>query len=181
MAGSIRLKREPNVWELRIFVGRDNRDRVRHKHVTYRGTRRQAELELARLVIAQTEKPSPITEGPRRWGPRRWGPTTTVNDAIAAWEDNGWDDLSPKTVRGYENTWRIHIEKSIGKEHIASLGTYEVERYYRSLKAKGAKRPTIVQVRAVLHRSCRLARKWSGGLLPDPITDAELPVYTLTE
>lgn len=176
MAGSIRLKREPNIWELRIFLGRDNRGRVRHKHVAFRGTRRQAELELARLVIAQTEKPAPVSEGPQRWGP-----STTVNDAIQAWKDNGWEDLSPKTTRGYENTWRIHIEQSIGRERIASLGTYEVERYYRRLKAKGAKRPTVVQVRAVLHRSCRLARKWSGGLLPNPITDAELPVYTLAE
>lgn len=68
-------------------------------------------------------------------------PATTVNKAIQAWKDNGWDDLSPKTVMGYENTWRIHIEKSIGKERIATLGTYEVESYYRRLKAKGVKRP----------------------------------------
>lgn len=56
---------------------------------------------------------------------------------IAAWRDNGWDDLSPKTVRGYESTWRVHIRDGIGRRRIAALGTYDIERFYRSLKTQG--------------------------------------------
>ncbi|HVB00399.1 MAG TPA: hypothetical protein VNE42_03955 [Acidimicrobiales bacterium] len=99
MARSIRLKREPDVWELRILIGRDNQGPVRHRQFTFKGTRRRAELELARLIVKQSETPALIAEGPTRWGP-----TTTAKDAIQAWKDNGWDDLSPKTVRGFENT-----------------------------------------------------------------------------
>src|SRR5204863_252264 len=110
-----------------------------------------------------------------------WGATTTVNDAIAAWRDNGWDDLSPKTVRHYESLWRVHIEGSIGRRRIASLGTYDVERYYRSLKAQGLSAATVRQVKAVLHRSCRLVHKWSGGSLPNPAADADLPTWGLDE
>jgi integrase len=40
---------------------------------------------------------------------------------------------------------------------------------------------TVRQVRAILHRSCRLARKWSGGTLPNPIAGTELPDWTLAE
>jgi hypothetical protein len=32
-----------------------------------------------------------------------------------------------------------------------------------------------------MNRACRLARKWSGGVLPNPIADSELPKWTLDE
>ncbi len=89
---------KPGSWELRVYVGRDAEERVRHRHVSFKGSRRQAERELARLVAEQGARPAPVPEGPVRWGP-----TTTVNDAIAAWRDNGWEDLSPKTSRHYES------------------------------------------------------------------------------
>src|SRR6202035_3333525 len=31
----------------------------------------------------------------------RWGDSTTINEALEAWSDNGWQDLSPTTVRHY--------------------------------------------------------------------------------
>ena len=109
MAGSARLIRGDDVWELRVFVGRDSRGRVRHLHRTFRGSRRAAEHELARLIAAQDAVPAPVPEEPIRWGP-----TTTLNDAIKAWTENGWEDLSPKTRRDYESTWERHIKSSIG-------------------------------------------------------------------
>ncbi|MGH9089152.1 MAG: tyrosine-type recombinase/integrase [Acidimicrobiales bacterium] len=36
-------------------------------------------------------------------------------------------------------------------------------------------------MKAVLHRACRLARKWSGGTLPNPAADADLPTWRLDE
>jgi len=33
----------------------------------------------------------------------------------------------------------------------------------------------------MIHRACKLARKWSGGALPNPAADAELPAYTFHE
>ena len=33
----------------------------------------------------------------------------------------------------------------------------------------------------MLHRACRLARRWSGNVLPNPIEDTELPTWTLDE
>lgn len=176
MAGSLRLVKKPNVWELRVYLGRDASGRVRHKHRTFRGSKRAAEVELARLVLEQVDAPAASTTGPVLWGP-----DTTVNDAIRAWQANGWEDLSPKTTMGYESTWHRHIEATIGRERIARLGTYDVERYFRRLKADGTGRSTLLQIRAILHRSCRLARKWSGGTLPNPVADAELPTWTLAE
>lgn len=177
MAGSLRqVPGKAGTWELRVYLGRDAEGRVRHRSARFHGSRRQAERELARMVAEQETSPSPPLEEPREWGS-----STTVNDAIAAWRDNGWDDLSPKTARHYESIWRVHIEGSIGRRKIATLTTYDVERFYRSLKAQGSSQPLVRQVKAVLHRSCRLAQKWSGGRLQNPAADADLPVWRLEE
>src|SRR3984957_8511777 len=177
MAGSLRaVTGKPNTWELRIYLGRDSEGRIRHRHATVHGTRRFAERELARLVAEQDAGPVAIPEAPKEWGP-----TATVNDAIAAWRENGWEDLSPKTRGRYESCWEVHIRQSIGRRRIDSLGPYEVERYFRELKAKGLSEGSVRMIRAVVHRACRLARRWSGNVLPNPIGDTELPTWRLDE
>jgi len=175
VAGSMRQVGR-DTWELRVYLGRDSEGRVHHRHARFRGSRRQAERELARMVAEQEARPAPALEEPRLWGP-----STTVNDAISAWRDNGWEDLSPKTARHYESIWRVHIFASIGRRGISSLTTYDVERFYRSLKAAGLSQATVRQVKSVLHRACRLAQKWSGGSLHNPAADADLPVWRLEE
>jgi integrase len=176
MAGSLRLVRGDDVWELRVYLGRDSRGRVRHLHRTFEGSRRAAERELARFVTAQEAEPAPVPEEPVRWGP-----TTTVNDAIGAWRDNGWEDLSPKTRRDYETTWNRYIAKSIGEQRIATLTTFEIERRLRELKRQGLGYDSVRHVRNMLNRACRLARKWSGGVLPNPVADSELPSWSIDQ
>jgi len=176
MPGSMR-ERQPNVWELRVFLGRDQNGKVRHANQTFRGGKRMAERELSRLVAAADNEPvpSPVVDGPR------WSERTTINDAIGGWKDNGWEDLSPSTVRRYENMWMKHIHSSIGRQRLATLSPYDVEKYFRRLKADGLAEATVRQIRALMHRACRLARKWSGGVLPNPIADTELPTWALEE
>lgn len=164
------------MWELRIFLGRDASGRVRHRSVTFRGSESRAKRELARLVSDQDKKASPsVVPLPG------WGAQTTNNDAIEGWRRNGWEDLSPNTVRGYEGVWRRHVQGSIGKRRIATLSPYDVEQYLRRLKAHGAGKTTVRLVRALLRRSCRLARKWSGNTLPNPVTDTDLPIWSRKE
>jgi hypothetical protein len=93
MAGSIHNLpgRGQNVWELRVFVGRDSNGRVRHQSRIFRGSKRTAEKELARLVLLQDMSPEVVPDE----ASRPWGPTTTINDAISGWKANGWDDLNP--------------------------------------------------------------------------------------
>jgi integrase len=125
------------------------------------------------MVVDQEATPAVVPDE----ASREWGPDTTFNDAIAGWRDNGWADLSPLTTARYDSVWKVHIRDGIGRRRIASVGPYDVERYFRQLKAAGAGKETVRYVRSVLHRSCRLARKWSGNTLPNPIADTELPVW----
>ena len=50
---------------------------------------------------------------------------------------NGWEDLSPSTTQRYLNIWDVHIREDIGRSRIASLSSYELERWYRDLKRRG--------------------------------------------
>jgi integrase len=174
VAGSKRLKDgQRGVWELRIFLGRDEQGRVRYKSVTFRGGTREADRELTRLVAKY--------EGTLPEARVVLADTTTVNDAITAWKQNGWQDLSPTTVRHYQEMWEKHIKRSIGRREIAQLNPYEVERYFRRLRDDGTGRTTVRHIRAMLNRACRLARKRSANTLPNPIVDTELPVWPLGE
>lgn len=172
MAGSMRLVKHPDTWELRVYIGRDSRGRVKHRYLRFYGSKRDAERELARLALSQFDEPLAIAEEPIKWNSR-----TTINDALDAWRDNGWEDLSPTTTRRYQSMWDNHVRNSIGKQRISSLSPYEVERYLRELKNSGLAEASVRQVRAMLGRACRLARKWSGSTLPNPIADSEMPSY----
>jgi integrase len=179
MAGSIRKRPDKgaDAYELRVFLGRDASGRVRHKSKLFHGSQRAAERELAKLVTQHDAQPTVVPDE----AARPWGMTSTVNDAIAGWRANGWDDLSPSTTRRYESIWATHIRESIGRRKIGALGPYDVELYLRRLKDKGLAESSVRQTRAILHRACRLARKWSGNTLPNPVADTELPEWKLRE
>ena len=73
-----------------------------------------------------------------------------------------------------------HIQGSIGRA-ADTLSPYDVEQYFRRLKADGLAKASVRQIRAIMHRACRLARKWSGNVLPNPIADTELPAWAMDE
>jgi integrase len=180
MAGSIR--KQPNgSWLLRVYLGRDDSGKVKHRSRTVQGSRRDAERELARMVTAQADAPADWEEINAVARPTSWGPATTVNDAIAGWRLNGWDDLSPTTSRRYEVIWRLHVKDTIGRRRIADLTPWDFERYFRTLKTQGQSQASVRYARAMLHRACRLARKWSGGALPNPVADTEMPEWRYDE
>ncbi len=134
-------------------------------------------MELARLVTEQVEGPAIIPQE-RQYA---FGNSTTINMAIEGWKQNGWQDLSPSTTRRYTSIWTTHIKNSIGRRTIATLGPYDVELYLRGLKASGLSEASVRQTRAILHRACRLARKWSGNVLPNPVSGTEMPDWILHE
>jgi integrase len=176
MAGSLRLVKEPDVWELRVFVGRNSAGKVRHRYARFVGKKRDAQRALEELVADVRRTDAETAEDRSRWGRQ-----TTLNEAFAAWQQNGWADLSPSTVRRYESIWSVHVAPGIGKRRIADLGPYELERYFRKLKTDGLAEASVRQVRAVIGRTCRLARRWSGGVLPNPVAETELPSWSLDE
>ncbi|HET6793685.1 MAG TPA: hypothetical protein VFH45_04550, partial [Acidimicrobiales bacterium] len=187
MAGSIKARpdRGPNVWELRVFIGRDGAGRPKQKSRLYRGTRRAAERELARFWVEVDQDPPPVSQpapaaptggiAPVPSGGRTWGPATTINDALAAWRDSRWEELSPATVARYRGIWTRYVENTLGPRRIVDVTPYDAEEFFHQLKRVGLGQGSVRYTRAMLSRACRLARKWSMSRLPNPFEDTELP------
>jgi integrase len=173
VAGSLRLVKAPDVYELRVYVGRDLSGRVRHRYERFTGNKRGAQRALAALVT-EVEQARDVVDPENIWAS-----STTLNAAFDAWKLNGWQDLSPSTTRRYESIWQVHVERSIGRRKITELSAYDFERFFRKLKADGLAEASVRQTRAILNRTCRLARRWSGGVLPNPVAETELPNWSM--
>ena len=128
--GSIRLKREPNYWEVRAYAGRDPVS-GKHRYVsrTVRGGKRDAQRTLARLTTdLQTH-----------------GPTTrhTINELLAAHVDHlEARGRQARTIEGYRTIAR-------GVESDRTLGT-------TPLRTKGAVIDNSSRANSRLRRSCLL-------------------------
>ena len=177
----MREKRK-GVWELRVYLGQDEQGKVRHRQVTFHGAKREAQRALTRfageLDKGEAARDQALLESSAN---PDWGPGTTFNYALEGWRLNGWADLSPNTTKRYQSLWDVHIRSSIGTKRIAATGPYEVECFLRDMKGRGQSKSSVHQTRAMLHRACRLARKWSGNQLPNPVSDTELPEWKLGE
>ncbi|MGA2529480.1 MAG: hypothetical protein ABSG36_10020, partial [Acidimicrobiales bacterium] len=92
MAGSLRLVKAPDVYELRVYVGRDRSGRVKHRYERFIGNKRSAQRALAALVT-EVEQAKENEAEPENI----WASSTTLNAAFAAWKLNEWQDLSPST------------------------------------------------------------------------------------
>jgi hypothetical protein len=63
------------------------------------------------MVTFQSDLPAVVPSD----STRAFGPAITINDAMAAWQINGWQDLSPSNTPRYSSIWSTHIKGSIGK------------------------------------------------------------------
>lgn len=166
MRGSKREKRK-GVWELRVYLGRDKNNRPIQQSVTFQGSARDADTELAHMITKLEDKETDT----------ELGPSTTVNRALDLWIEQKWEDLSPSTTRRYKSLLKNHIRPGLGALVIKNSTPLNYEKFFRQMKRGGASEASVRQARAVLHRALRLARRWSGNRLPNPVHDAELPVW----
>ena len=154
MTGHVRA-RGKGTWELKFDVERDpltSKRRVRYS--TFRGTKRQAEVELARLVTAAANggfvEPSHLT----------------VADFLARWlADWATGNVSAKTAERYEQIIRRHVVPIIGAIQLQKMRAVTLgELYGRLLRGEG-EHPTLSprtvgHVHRVLHRAFRQAAEW---------------------
>jgi integrase len=125
MSGHIR-RRGARSWELKYDVARNNRRRqIRYR--SFKGTRRQAEAELARL-LAQ------VADG-RHVDPSRLTVAGFVAERLALWRTTG--AISPKTAQFYQTLLDYQIRPFLDGKLIQKLTTRDVEDWHATLQTRG--------------------------------------------
>jgi integrase len=160
--GSVRLKRAPDYWELRAYAGRDPAT-GRDSYVSrgFKGTKREAQRELTRLLAAADQ------DGPTA--------TRTVSEVLTAHlahlETRGRE---AKTLEAYRSIVNQVAEDAIGKMTIRKVGVKTLDDYYVRLRKRGLAPATIVRYHALLRAAFRQAMAW-GWITRNPVQLATPP------
>lgn len=174
MTGHIR-RRGKISWELKFDISPDPLTGERRtRRVTFRGTKREAEIKLAALVteIAKGEfvdvSKTTLAEFIERWL-RDWAAT----------------NVSPKTFERYAELLRNHVAARIGEVRLQKLRAIDVQELYTTLIRKPLSARTVGHVHRVLHRALGHANKWGlmaqnvGALVSPPrVASSELELLT---
>ncbi len=111
-------------WKLRVYTGRDGRNRPTYLSRNFTGTRRQAQSALSKLVADVERKQDTINHG------------GSVGDLLARW----LDDIEPTRWLGTMKEHRRSVERNIlpaiGSVRLDRLTARHLDDLYRSLLAE---------------------------------------------
>jgi integrase len=180
MTGHIRRRGERS-WELKFDLGRDPSTGKRQiRYHSFKGTRRQAEIELARL-IAQNAAGEGVDPSKQ-----------TVAEFVERW-DRDWLSLNigPKSLERYRQILRLYVIPHLGAVRVQKLRpVHLIELYARLLRGGGREgRPlaaaTVGYTHRVLHRMLGHAAIWGvvatnvvALVSPPPEPENEISILT---
>ena len=127
MRGSIQ-KRGKNSWRLVFDLERDQAGKRRQKAITYRGSKREAEAELSR-VLAEIERGGFVDPG-----------KITVAEYYERWLTHVATKTSAKTHERYEEVIRLGIVPHLGLIKLSSLRPIHIQSFYAEALKSGRAR-----------------------------------------
>jgi integrase len=145
MAGHIR-RRGSHSWELKFDVGVDSAGRRKTRYASFKGTKREAEIQLAKLVAAA--EAGTLAEPSK----------TMVGAYLLAWMD-GSHGLAGKTAERYRQLIEAQIIPHLGAIVLQKLKPAHIADWHDKLVRGGGKdgRPlsarTVGHAHRVLHRA----------------------------
>jgi Phage integrase, N-terminal SAM-like domain len=175
MTGHIRRRGERS-WELKYDVGADGAGRRKTRYASVKGTKRDAQIELAKLIAAAAN------------GDQVDPSRMTVAEFFDRWERD-WvaSNVSPKTGERYSELLRLHAKPRIGAMRLQKLRPLHLTELYGTLAANLAPR-TIGHVHRVLHQALSLAVDWdvvasnvAARVSPPRVEQEEVEILTAPE
>lgn len=169
MKGHIR-KRSAKSWAIVLDLGRNAAGKRKQKWHSVRGTKKDAEAELARLIHEMNTgsyvEPSKMP----------------VRDYLDLWLKNyGEQSVSPKTLERYREIIDGHIKPALGGHVLSKLMPLHVQSFYTEALTSGRKDgtgglspQTVLHFHRLLHRALGQAVKWQL-LVRNPIDAVEPP------
>ena len=161
MRGNIR-QRAKGTWTIQVYLGEDSvTGKKRYLSRTVKGTKKEAELALAKLVQAAESGLD-------------FDATRLTLEAFAdRWLTNVQPRVRAKTHHRYAELFRIHIVPVIGKIRLDKLQPLHLERVYEEAFAKGLSAQTVLHVHRLLYTALRQAVAWQ--LLSRNVAEAVTP------
>jgi integrase len=178
-AGHIRRRGERS-WELKYDLGTDPRTGKRRiRFVSFKGTKRDATLELARLIA---EHATGNSVDPSR---------TTVGEFLQRWNDWARARVGRKTHERYGDLIRLYVRPHIGSLPVQKLRPVQLVELYSLLQERGgaggaplAPR-TVGHIHRLLHRALSLGTTWNAvatnvaaSVQPPPVPHDEISILS---
>jgi hypothetical protein len=112
-------------WKLRVYTGRDGRNRPTYQSRNFTGSRRRAESALGKLVADLAERQATTNRG------------SSVRHLLTRWLADIEPIRSPSTMREHRRSVERNISPVIGTLGLDRLTTRHLDELYQSLLAQG--------------------------------------------
>ena len=167
MRGHIQ-QRGKNSWRVKVFVGRDGAGARRYIERTVRGTRREAERELSRLLVEVDE------------GRHAAAAPITFGELLDRWLDVKRRMVEPKTIESYEWVAKKYVRPALAHRKVASLRAIDLDALFSDLHGRGLSPRTVRLCHTVARQALEQARRW-GLVGRNPAVDATPPAQRRRE
>lgn len=148
MPGQI-IKRGPNTWLVRVYMGTDANGKRKYHNRTVHGTKKDAERYLAQVL---RDRDLGLFVEPTR---------QTVNEYLDRWlSEVVKQRVRPRTYHDYESLLKRYVRPVLGARRLSQLNPVEVQALYNDLVEQGLSARTVRYVHAVLHSALKQAVKW---------------------
>jgi len=157
-------QRSPGSWTLTVFLGKDASGKPRQAVKTVRGTKQEAQRELARMIADHDRG---VDLRPER---------LTVAELAARWLDGRKPDLAASTAVGYEVLLRKHVLPVIGGVRLRDLKPLQIEAVKARVRAGGGSQKLALNVFRVVNALLKQGVRWQLlALNPCGAVDAPRP------
>lgn len=151
-----------NTWRVKVYLGRSADGRKRYLERTIRGSRRDAEREMSRLVVEVDE------------GRHAAAAPITVDALLDRWLEVKRASVAPRTIEGYEWIATKYLRPRLGDRKLAAVRAMDLDATYAELRASGLSARTVRICHTVVRQSFEQARKW-GSIARSSAVDATPP------
>ena len=146
MRGHIR-KRSKGAWTIVLDVGTDDKGKRKQRWITVRGSKKEAEAKLAKLIRAANEgsfvEPSKITFG----------------DWLETWLAGASERVRARTLERYRSLVENHLRPGLGSVLLQKLHSTAIEDFYREKRAASLSNSTLMLLHVVIHSSLAAAER----------------------
>jgi integrase len=144
-----------------VYLGRGPDGTKSYRAQTIRGTYRDAERELSRLLADLRERPT-------------GRPPVPFGDVLDRWLVMKRHHVEPTTFSSYEWISRTYIRSAFADRLVTSLSALDLDGLYVELQRRGLSAQTVRRCHTVLRQSLAQAQKW-GFIERNPAVDATPP------